>query len=93
MYSQSEVVNLVLGIAIIPILVSSRPGIPSRFTGWFVAAYCFMLLSYVSTVAEGYWAPAAFNLIEHGSLAVAGVLFALALVMRRRELEEILGER
>lgn len=93
MYSQSEIVNLVLGIAIIPILVSSRPGIPSRFTNWFVAAYCFMLLAYVSTVAEGYIAPVAFNLIEHGSLAVAGVLFAIALMMRRRELDEILKDR
>lgn len=93
MFTQNEIVNLILGIAVIPILMSNRAGVPSRHTGYFVVAYGFMLLSYISTVAEGYYAPVLFNVVEHGSLAVAGCLFAVALFLRRRELVEILKER
>lgn len=91
-YSQTEVVNLLLGISIIPILLATRASVPSQYTRWFVAAYVFMLVSYVSTVAEGYLLPDAFNLIEHGALAVAGCLFAITLFLRRRELRRILRE-
>lgn len=93
MFTQGELVNLILGVSIIPILLMSRAGVPSRHTGYFVVAYVFMLLSYVSTVAEGFYAPVLFNLVEHGSLAVAGCVFAVGLFLRRRELERILKER
>jgi len=91
-YSQSEVVNLILGLAMIPILISNRAGVPSRHTGYLVAGYCFMLVSYVSTVAEGYFVPGFFNVIEHGALAVAGCIFAVAMYLRRAELVENLKE-
>lgn len=93
MFNQGELVNLILGVSIIPILVMHRAGVPSRHTNFFVIAYAFMLLSYISTVAEGYYAPVLFNLVEHGSLAVAGCAFAFGLFLRRRELEQILKER
>jgi len=92
-FTQSEVVNLVLGVAIVPILVMNRAGVASRHTNYYVAAYVFMLLSYVSTVAEGYYAPVLFNVVEHGSLAVAGCVFGVGLFLRRRELERVLGDR
>lgn len=92
MYSETEVVNLLLGISIIPILLATRASVPSRHTRWFVVAYVFMLVSYVSTVAEGYLFPEAFNLIEHGALAVAGCLFAYTLFLRRRELHRTMRE-
>lgn len=92
MYSQSEVVNLILGIAMVPILLSSRSAAPSRHTGYLVAAYSFMLVSYVSTVAEGYVLPDVFNAFEHGALAAAGILFALYMIVRRRELADVLGK-
>lgn len=91
MYSQSEVVNLILGIAMIPILVSNRSAAPSRHTGYMVAGYSFMLVSYVATVAEGYLLSDLFNAVEHGALAFAGVLFAVYMIVRRRELIETLG--
>jgi len=92
-FTQNEIVNLILGIAIVPILMSNRAGVPSRHTGYFVVAYVFMLVSYISTVAEGYYAPVLFNVVEHGSLAAAGCLFAFGLFLRRRELVEILEDR
>jgi len=91
-YSQSEVVNLILGLAMIPILASNRAGAPSRYTAYFVVGYCFMLVSYVSTVAEGYLAPEFFNVLEHGALAAAGCIFAIVMYLRRAEIVEILKE-
>jgi len=87
-YSESEVVSLVLGLAMIPVLIASRPDVQSRFTSYYVAGYAFMLASNIFTVVEGYIAPAFFNVLEHGSLACASVIFAAAFLMRRRELEE-----
>ncbi|MDO9107365.1 MAG: hypothetical protein Q7U89_00025 [Coriobacteriia bacterium] len=92
MYSQTEVVNLLLGISIIPILLGTHAIVPSRHTSGYAAAYVFMLASYVSTVAEGYLLPDVFNFIEHGALAVAGCLFAVTLFLRRREQQRNLRE-
>jgi len=87
-YSESEVVSLVLGLAMIPVLIASRPDVASRFTNYFVVGYVFMLASNIFTIAEGYYAPELLNVLEHASLACASLIFAAAFVMRRREMEQ-----
>lgn len=92
MFSQGEVVNLILGLAMLPALISSRADSPTRYTRYYVAGYAFVLASNIATVLEGYFAPDLFNVVEHSTLAFAGVTFAVLYALRRAELAEAARE-
>ena len=90
MHSQGEVVNLILGLAMIPALLSSRSDSPSRHTSYYIAGYAFVLASNIATVVEGYFASEFFNLLEPSPLAFARITFAVLYALRRAELAEAL---
>lgn len=83
MLQPNEVVNLVLAIFLAPMCLRAamRAGFPGR--RWFYAGFASMLGAYVFTVAEGFAAADLFNFLEHSSLAAAGVLFLVGVVVLR----------
>jgi hypothetical protein len=76
-YQPSEIADLILLIALGPVIVVSLrrvlPYIP-RTAFWALGA---MLCGYVFTIAEGFALPDLFNMIEHIAYAVAGIAFLL----------------
>lgn len=77
MYQDNEIVNLLLVWVLAPVigLFAQRARMPGRHL--FFWAYAAMACAYTTTVIEGPVLPDLFNLIEHVSLAMAGVLFAV----------------
>jgi len=74
-YQPSEVADLVLMLALGPlIVVSLRRGLKVVPVSCYIALGA-MLGAYFFTVAEGFVLPNLFNLIEHMCYAVAGVAF------------------
>ena len=77
MAQQSEIIALVLAIALIPVVVWTYRGVdlPRKpLLAWGLAA---MLGGYASTVIESFIAHDLFNHLEHLLYAVAGVCFAV----------------
>jgi hypothetical protein len=75
MLQESELFNLVLGVISLIFFAGLGPrrlSIPRSL----LIAYGCLLLSYLLTVAEGFMAPDALNLLEHLAGAAAGVIFA-----------------
>ena len=74
-YQPSEVADLVLMLALGPVIVISlRRVVRTVPTSCYVALGA-MLGAYVLTVAEGFVLPDLFNLLEHVCYAAAGVAF------------------
>ena len=78
MFQESEIVQLLLGLGMVPLLWLARiprrrPGFGLLYTGLGV-----MLTSWVLTVAEGVVFPVLFNQLEHFCHALAGLLFLAA---------------
>lgn len=76
MIRESEVINLILGVASIPFLLFGFrgrriPGIRLMYAG-----FSLIVCAYVFSVLEGYYLSGFFNLLEHLSIALAGFLFA-----------------
>lgn len=88
MAQQSEIIALVLALALIPVVAWTYRGIslPHKpLLAWGLAA---MLGAYAATVAESFVAPVALNHLEHLLYAVAGTCFAavgMAVLRSRRE--------
>lgn len=83
-YQPSEVADLILLIALGPVvIVLVRRILPTFPTAAYVA-FGAMLWSYSFTIAEGFASPDLFNVLEHLGYAVAGVAFAVALAQFRR---------
>lgn len=77
MTQQSEIIALVLAVALTPVVIWTYRGIslPSKpLLAWGLGA---ILGAYAATVAESFIAPDALNLLEHLLYAVAGVCFAV----------------
>ena len=77
MIQENEVVNLILGIAGVAILVFLARKVEQKSIKFFYVAFFAMLFAYITTVLEGLFCREIFNLIEHLSLAIAGILFAI----------------
>jgi hypothetical protein len=77
MIQDNELVNLLSGLAAILVLVFIARKVERGKLYLFYAAFGAMLCAYTTTILEGYFWGAFFNLIEHLSLAVAGILFAI----------------
>jgi hypothetical protein len=76
MIRESEVINLILGVASIPFLLFGLrgrriPGLRMMFAGFFL-----IVCAYIFTVVEGFYLYRFFNLLENLLLALAGLLFA-----------------
>jgi hypothetical protein len=74
-FQESEIVDLVLAIGLTPIMYASVRRLKIAGKTSFVVAYLLMVGAYVFTVAETVVAPEVLNLLEHGCLAGAGLLF------------------
>jgi hypothetical protein len=77
-YQESESVDLLLVAFLSPIMAASVRAIRLPGKRWFIGAYLALVTGYVFTVAEGFVWPDAFNVLEHASYALSGVLFAVA---------------
>lgn len=78
-YQPSEVTDLVLMLALGPvIIILLRRALDTVPAGAYVAIGA-MFGAYIFTVAEGFFLPDLFNLIEHVCYAVAGVAFVVTL--------------
>jgi len=77
MIQDNELVNLFSGLAAILVLVFIAKKVEPGKLYFFFAAFSAMLCAYITTILEGFFWPDIFNLIEHASLAAAGILFAL----------------
>lgn len=89
LYQESEIVSLLMAIGLTPVLFASARRL--RFAGESAlkVGLSFMLASYVFTVAEGYYLPDIFNLLEHATLAGAAVAICVGIVqLGRHEIEQ-----
>lgn len=87
MYQESEIVDLLMVLFLTPIMVATYRVIKVEGKQWFAAAYTMIALGYFLTVAEGFIARDALNLLEHVTHAFSGVftlLGAAALFRSRR---------
>lgn len=77
MIQDNELVNLLSGLAAVLVLIFIARKVERGRLYFFYAAFGAMLCAYTTTILEGYFWQDIFNLVEHLSLAVAGILFAL----------------
>lgn len=87
MYQANEVVRLLLIVFLTPMVVTGMRSISVVGKRWFIGAYAAMVCGYVFTVAEGYVDAQLFNLLEHISYAVCGLLIAVAMFLFARDAE------
>lgn len=84
MYQESEIVDLLMVLFLLPVMRASLGSIHLEGRRFFIAGYLAIIAAYVFTIVEGFWIEGVFNALEHLSYTVAGVLFALgALVLLR----------
>lgn len=76
MYQENEIINLISGLVSLLIIfsISRTKGLP-RFR-FFYAGYFAILLAYALTIIEGFAFHDFFDLLEHLSYALSGMLFA-----------------
>lgn len=79
-YQPSEVADLILMLALGPIIIIAIRRVMPRFPVSGAVAFAAMLGGYVFTIAEGFWLPDAFNLAEHLCYAIAGIAFVVMLI-------------
>jgi len=77
MIQDNELVNLLSGIAAILVLIFIARRLERGKLSFFYAAFGAMLCAYTTTILEGFFWGDFFNLVEHFSLAAAGILFAI----------------
>lgn len=88
MAQQSEIIALVLAVALIPVVAWTYSGIDLPRKPLLAAGLVAMLGAYASTVLESFVAPGPLNFLEHLLYAVAGICFAavgVAVLGRRRD--------
>ena len=78
MYQASEVVDLIMVVAITPLLWFGQRTVTVAGKRWFISAYLAISSAFVFTVLEGFMLPDAFNLLEHASYAAGGICLAIA---------------
>jgi hypothetical protein len=75
MYQESEIVDLLMAVFLAPIMYATFRSLRLAGKPWFVLGFGAMVVGYVTTIAEGYYAPDLFNFLEHLSYAVSGIGF------------------
>jgi hypothetical protein len=75
MYQESEIVNLLMALFLTPIMFATFRRLRIAGRPWFLLGYAAMMAGYVTTIAECYYAPDLFNLLEHLSYAISGIGF------------------
>ncbi len=80
-YQPSEIADLILLIALTPIIIGTVRRVHAPWTVAAYVAYGFMAAAYTFTILEGFIAADLFNLLEHLSYLGAGVAFAALAIM------------
>jgi mannose/fructose/N-acetylgalactosamine-specific phosphotransferase system component IIC len=83
-YQPSEIVNLILLLALTPIILGTARMFTARWISTIYWAYGFMLAAYITTILEGFVLPDLFNTVEHICYGAAGVAFAVLVVQVSR---------
>lgn len=77
MLDYPEVLQLLLAALFVPLGYRGLQALSGPVRRWFLIALSALLVSYVTTILEGYTWPEFFNTIEHLGYAVSGVCFAI----------------
>jgi len=80
-YQPSEIADLILLIALAPVILGTVRRVSVRWRAAAYVAYAFMAAAYVFTILEGFVYPDLFNLLEHWSLFGAGVSFVVLAIV------------
>jgi hypothetical protein len=82
----SELARLVIAVLVLPAIVffGRRLRVPAG-GGFYMYSVIAVYLSYVLTLLEEFWFMEFFDAMQHGLLAVAGVLAFVAALRTRRE--------
>lgn len=78
MFQESEIVDLMLVVFLMPMLTIGVRSVEVAGKRWFIASYWAIVCGFILTVAEGYAAPVVMNDLEHISYALGGILLAIA---------------
>lgn len=78
MLQESEIVDLMLVVFLMPMLAIGMRSVKIAGKRWFIASYCAVICGFVFTVIEGYAATVVMNDLEHIAYALGGIFLALA---------------
>lgn len=88
MFQESEIVDLMLVVFLMPMLVIGIRSVQVAGKRWFIASYWAIVCGFIFTVIEGYAAPVVMNDLEHISYALGGIFLAIAVYALLRDLPE-----
>jgi hypothetical protein len=77
MIQQSELIVLVVAIALSPFILWTYHGIDLEAKRWLTAGLVAVICADTVTIVEGFVWPDFFNAVEHASFAAAGICFAV----------------
>jgi hypothetical protein len=94
MFNESEIINLLLGIAALFILFSILKNVELPHLNLFQRSFTILLFSYVFTVVEGVCYKSLFDFLEHLGYALSGISFSyacwkLSLTLKSNERKDI----
>lgn len=78
MFQESEIVDLMLVVFLMPMLMIGIRSVKVAGKRWFIASYWAIVCGFIFTVAEGYFADVLMNNLEHISYALGGIFLAIA---------------
>lgn len=78
----NEVVNLLIALMAVPMFLRLAKTKPQSEGSFFAAGYAALLSALVVTIAEGFFAADAMNVLEHVLYSASGISFLLAVVRR-----------
>lgn len=83
-YQPSEIADLIVLLALWPLIFGSLRAATRRFPASAYVALGAMVWSYVFTIAEGFVLPDLCNMLEHVGYSVAGISFVVVLVQLKK---------
>jgi hypothetical protein len=77
-FQESEIVDLMLVVFLMPMLTIGIRSVKIAGKRWFIASYWAIVCGFILTVVEGYAATVLMNDLEHIAYAVGGIFLAVA---------------
>jgi len=75
----TELFVLVVFVLAFPIVIMLFKSADLPGDKYFLAAFCFLLVSNIATVVEEFYLPKFFDILENGSIAISSFFFLLAI--------------
>lgn len=77
MFHDAELITLVSGLIVLVYFFWNRRVLKKvQHVTLLISTYCCFLAGWFATVMESFWYPNFFNLVEHSSYAIGGILLA-----------------